>query len=155
MSYHIDQKLAELGLTLPPAVAPVANYVPYVISKNTVTLSGMLPMADGKPHYIGKCGGDISIEQGYEAAQLCGLNMLAHVQHAAGGDLDQVARVVKLGIFVHSTPDFTDQPKVANGISDLMVNLFGDAGKHARFAMGAAQLPFGVAVEVDGVFELA
>ena len=154
MSGQIRKKLEELGLTLPEAVAPVANYVPYVTSGRTVTLSGMLPMSGGKPQYIGKLGADISVEDGYQAAQLCGLNMLAHVENAAGGDLDQVARVVKLGIFVNSTADFTDQPKVANGVSDLMVNVFGDAGKHARFAMGAGQLPFGVAVEVDGVFEI-
>ena len=154
MSCQAHAKLKELGLTLPQAVAPVANYVPYVITGNTVMMSGMLPMQDGKPQYIGKLGDNISVEEGYEAAKLCGLNMLAQLEQAVSGNMDSVARVLKLGIFVNSTADFTDQPKVANGISDLMVNVFEDAGKHARFAMGAGQLPFGVAVEVDGVFEL-
>lgn len=154
MSCSVHDNLKKLGLTLPEAAAPVANYVPFVTSGNSVVMSGMLPLKDGKPQFIGQLGKEISIEQGQEAAKLCGLNMIAHLQNAVDGDLDRIKRVVKLGIFVNSAPDFTDQPKVANGISDLMVALFEDAGKHARFAMGAAQLPFGVAVEVDGVFEL-
>ena len=117
-------------------------------------MSGALPIVDGKPGFIGQLGAGISVEQGIEAAKLCGLGLLAHAKNAAGGDLDNIARVLRLGIFVNSAPGFTDHPKVANGVSDLMVNVFGDAGKHARFAMGAAQLPFGVAVEVDATIEL-
>lgn len=154
MSGVIQAKLDQLGLTLPEAIAPAANYVPYTVTGKTVIVSGMLPLSGGKPQFIGKLGADISLEQGQECAQLCGLNILAHMKNAAGGNLDNIARLLRMGIFVNSTPDFTDQPKVANGVSDLMVNLLGDAGKHARFAVGVAQLPFGVAVEVDATFEL-
>ena len=154
MSGVIEQKISELGFILPKAVAPVANYVPFVTTGKQVMMSGALPIVDGKPGFIGQLGADISVEQGIEAAKLCGLGLLAHAKNAAGGDLDNIARVLRLGIFVNSAPGFTDHPKVANGVSDLMVNVFGDAGKHARFAMGAAQLPFGVAVEVDATIEL-
>lgn len=154
MSGNIESKLKELGLVLPEAVAPAANYVPYTVTGKTVFVSGMLPMKDGKPQFIGKVGENISLEEGQQCARQCGLNILAHLKNAAGGNLDNVARVLRLGIFVNSTADYTDQPKVANGVSDMMVNLFEDKGKHARFAVGVAQLPFGVAVEVDGTFEL-
>lgn len=154
MSGMIEEKIKALGLTLPEVVAPVANYVPFAITGKTVIVSGMLPMSGGKPQFIGKVGKDITVEQAQECAKLCGLNILAHVKHACGGDLDKVARLLRMGIFVNSTEDFTEQPKVANGVSDLMVSVFGEQGKHARFAVGVAQLPFGVAVEVDATFEL-
>ncbi len=155
MTNAIEQKLATLGLTLPPSTLPAANYVPYTVSGNLVYLSGTLPMKDGKPQFIGKLGREFSIEQGQDTARLCVLNMLGHLKAACGGDLARVKRVVRMGIFVASAEGFTDQPKVANGASDLMVELFGEAGKHARFAVGVSELPFGVAVEVDGTFEIA
>lgn len=146
--------MKKMGLELPPSVLPAANYVPYTVSGNMVFVSGQLPMKDGKPQFIGKVGKEYSIEQGQECARMCGLNILAHVQAACGGNLDRVKKVVRLGVFVNSTESFTDQPKVANGVSDMMVELFGEKGKHARFAVGVSQLPFGVAVEVDGTFEI-
>lgn len=154
MSGTYEKKIAELGLTLPAVSMPAANYVPYTITGKTVIVSGMLPMKDGKPQYIGKVGKDVSLEDGQACAQLCGLNILSHMKNACGGDLDKIGRLLRMGIFVNSTDSFTDQPKVANGVSDMMVGIFGDNGKHARFAVGVAQLPFGVAVEVDATFEL-
>ena len=155
MAGKIEAKLKELGFELPAVTAPVANYVPCVISGNLVFVSGTLPMKDGKPQFIGKLGKEFTVEQGQETARLCGLNILAHLKNACGGDLDRVKKVVRMGIFVASAEGFTDQPKVANGVSDLMVNVFGDAGKHARFAVGVGELPFGVAVEIDATFEIA
>jgi enamine deaminase RidA (YjgF/YER057c/UK114 family) len=155
MNSRIDEKLASMQLVLPPSAAPVANYVHYVLTGNQVVISGQLPMKDGKPVASGAVGRDCTIEQAQAAARQCGINMLSHVKLACGGNLDRVVRCVKLGVFVHSAADFTDQPKVANGVSDFIVEVFGDAGKHARAAVGVSQLPFGVAVEVDGVFEIA
>ena len=123
-------------------------------SGSTLFVSGQLPMKDGKPQFIGKVGREFTIEQGQECAKLCGINILAHVQLALGGDLSRIVKLIRMGIFVNAPDDFTDHPKVANGVSDLMVNLFGDAGKHARFAVGVSGLPFGVAVEVDATFEI-
>lgn len=154
MSGTIEGKIKELGHNLPAVTMPAANYVPYVVTGKTVIVSGMLPMLDGKPQYIGKVGKDVSVEDAQACAQLCGLNILSHLKNACGGNLDNVGRLLRMGIFVNSTEAFTEQPKVANGVSDLMVGIFGDAGKHARFAVGVAQLPFGVAVEVDATFEL-
>lgn len=154
MSGQVESKLKQLGLELPAVSLPAANYVPYTISGNLVFVSGTLPMKDGKPQFIGKLGKEFSIEQGQETARLCGLNILAQLKNACGGDLDRVKKVVRMGIFVASAEGFTDQPKVANGVSDLMVGVFGDAGKHARFAVGVSELPFGVAVEVDATFEI-
>lgn len=153
MAGIVEKKLAELGLALPVAAAPAANYVPYTVSGNMLFVSGQLPMADGQIKYKGKVGQDVSIEEGQEAARLCALNLIAQAK-AACGDLDRVARVLKLGGFVNCGPDFGDQPKVVNGASDLMVAVFGDKGRHARAAVGAPALPFGVAVEIDAVFEL-
>ncbi len=151
----IADRLASLQITLPDVPAPVANFVPYVISGNQVIISGTLPIKDGKPQGIGKLGDTINEEDAVEVARLCGINILAVVQKACGGDLERVARCVKLGIFVNATPDFTAHPQIANGVSDLMVDVFGkDIGSHARFAVGAAGLPFGVAVEVDAIFEI-
>ncbi|WP_375202725.1 RidA family protein [Hyphococcus sp.] len=151
---RIDTRLAELGIVLPDPVAPVANYVPYVVSGNQVFISGQVSIgANGL--ITGKLGADMSVEQGIEAAHACGVNLIAQLRAACGGDLDRVKRVVKLGGFVNCTPDFVDQPKVVNGTSDLMVAVFGDAGRHARAAVGTPSLPLGAAVEVDGVFEIA
>lgn len=150
----IEAKLKELGLTLPQVSLPAANYVPCNISGNILYVSGQLPMLDGKPQFVGKVGREYSIEQGQECARICGLNILAHSKAILGGDLGKIAKLIRLGVFVNAPDDFTDHPKVANGVSDMMVNLFGDAGKHARFAVGVSGLPFGVAVEVDATFEL-
>jgi enamine deaminase RidA (YjgF/YER057c/UK114 family) len=145
----IEEKLAELGLTPPTAAAPVAAYVPVVIAGGLAYISGQVSFVDGVL-VKGRLGDDVSLEQGIAAAQGCGLMILAQLK-AALGSLDRVERVVKLGAFVNCTADFTDQPKVANGASELMVAVFGDAGKHARAAVGAPSLPLGVAVEVDAI----
>lgn len=151
---RIDARIADLGLVLPQPVAPVANYVPYVISGKLVFISGQVSIGpDGM--IAGKLGGDVSLERGVEAAQACGVNLIAQLKAACGGDLDRVRRVVKLGGFVNSTPEFIDQPKVVNGASDLMVAVFGESGRHARAAVSAPSLPMNAAVEVDGVFEIA
>lgn len=154
MSGKIDARLSELGITLPQANAPVANYLPYVRSGNLVNISGQITMENGELKFIGKLGKEYGVEEGQKAARLCALNLIAQVR-AAVGDLDKVTRVVKLNAFVNSAPEFTDQPKVVNGASDTMVEVFGDVGKHARSAVGVASLPLGVAVEIDGVFEVA
>lgn len=155
MSGAVEQKLQELGLTLPVAATPAANYVSYTISGNQVFISGQLPMKDGKPMGIGKLGRDVTVEQGQDVARQCGLNILAQLKAACGGDFGKVVRCIRLGVFVASAEGFTDQPKVANGVSDLMVNVLGERGKHARFAVGVSELPFGVSVEVDATFEIA
>ena len=145
----IDARLAELGITLPQAAAPVAAYVPVVEAGGLAFVSGQVSFVDG--HLLkGQLGEDVSLEAGIEAAQGCGLMILAQLK-AALGSLDRVERVVKLGAFVNSSADFTDQPKVANGASELMVAVFGEAGKHARSAVGVPSLPLGVAVEVDAI----
>ncbi|MTJ79763.1 MAG: RidA family protein [Telmatospirillum sp.] len=151
---RIEARLAELGIALPVAAAPAANYVSYVISGNQLVLSGQLPAKDGKLACLGRLGDGVSVEDGYQGARLCGINLIAQMK-AALGDLDRVKRVVRLGGFVNCAPGFTDQPKVVNGASDLMVEVFGDAGRHARSAVGAPALPLGVAVEVDAIVEIA
>ena len=149
----IDARLAELGVTLPDAPAPAANYVPWVRTGDLVFVSGQVSMnADG--FVKGVLGDDMSVEQGAAAARLCAISLLAQLKAACGGDLDRVRRVVKLTAFVNSAPGFGDQPKVVNGCSDFLVDVFGDKGRHARSAVGA-QLPFGVAVEIEGIFEVA
>ncbi len=148
-----ETRLATLGVTLPDAPAPAANYVPWVRSGNTVFVSGQVPMRDGA-FIIGKLGDDTTVEQGAEAAKICAISLLAQVKAACGGDLDRLKRVVKLTGFVNSTGDFTDQPKVINGASDFLVEALGDAGRHSRSAVSAASLPFGVAVEIEGIFEI-
>ncbi|TNE31946.1 MAG: RidA family protein [Alphaproteobacteria bacterium] len=145
----IDARLEELGINLPAAAAPVASYVPVVIHGDLAFVSGQVSFVDGKL-LTGRLGEDISLEDGIKAARGCGLMILAQLK-AALGSLDRVERVVKLGGFVNCTADFTDQPKVINGASDLMLEVFGDAGKHARAAVGVPALPLGVAVEVDAV----
>jgi len=151
----IAARLAELGLELPKAASPVANYVPFVVTGTLVFVSGQIPLVDGKPQFVGRLGDTLSVEEGHQAARRCGLNLLAQLGNACGGDLDRVRRVVKLGGFVACTPDFTQTPQVINGASDLMVEVFGNAGRHARAAVGVSALPLGVAVEVEAVFEIA
>jgi len=150
----VEQRLKDLGITLPVPAAAVANYVPFVVTGNLVFVSGQLPLDNGKPAVLGKLGAEVSVEDGVRAARLCALGLLAQLR-AAAGNLDRVKRVVRLTAFVASTPDFTDQPKVVNGASDLMVEVLGDAGRHARVAVGAPSLPLNVAVEIEGVFEIA
>ena len=152
MTDRIDRKLEELGLALPQAAAPVASYVPAVEANGLLHISGQLPFKDGQI-VTGRLGDGVSLEDGQDAAQRCALMLVAQMK-AALGSLGRVERIVKLGVFVNSTPDFTDQPKVANGASDLMTALFGDAGKHARSAVGVAVLPLGAAVEVDAIVEI-
>lgn len=156
MAGRIEARLKELGIVLPAGSTPIANYVSYVTMGHTVFVSGQIPRGpDGKPAYLGKLGGNISVEDGKKAARLCGISLIGHAKTACGGDLDRVKRVVKLGGFVSSTADFVDHPSVVNGASDLMVEVFGEAGRHARFAVGVADLPANVCVEVDGIFEIA
>jgi len=145
----IEAKLAELGLTLPEAAAPVAAYVPVVVAGGLAHVSGQLPFIDGAL-VKGRLGEDVSLEDGAAAAKACALMILAQLK-AALGSLEKVERIVKLGAFINSTGDFTDQPKVANGASELMAAVFGDAGKHARSAVGVPVLPLGAAVEVDAI----
>ncbi len=153
MSSHLKSRLKDLGIVLPTPAAPVASYVPFVFSGSSLYVSGQLPIKDG--NMIKGClGKDLSIEQGQEAAKLCAINILAQANAALAGKLDRIVRCVKLGGFVASTPDFFDHPKVMNGASDLIVAALSNAGKHARFAVGVSALPFGVAVEVDAVFEI-
>lgn len=153
LTVDLTARLSELGLTLPAAPAPAANYVPWVISGTTLYVSGQISQ-DAGGLIKGRLGEDMAVERGAEAAQACALSLLAQVGAALGGDFTRLTRVVKLTGFVNSTPDFTDQPKVVNGASDLMVVLLGDAGRHARSAVGVAALPLGVAVEIEGIFEI-
>ncbi|WP_019645923.1 RidA family protein [Novispirillum itersonii] len=154
MSGQIDSRLTELGITVPQAAAPVANYVGWVRTGNLVVISGQLPLKDGKVTTTGLLGRDVSVEDAAVAARQSGINIIAQLRAACGGDLDKVARVVRLGGFVACTPDFTDHPKVINGASDLMVEVFGDAGRHARAAVGCPSLPLNAAVEVDALVEI-
>jgi len=154
MAGKIESRLAELGVALPKAAAPVANYVPWVITGKLLFIAGQVTLVDGKAQYVGQLGREFGVEDGAKAARLCAINILAQVK-AATGELDRVARCVKLTGFVNATPDFKDHPKVVNGASDLMVEAFGESGRHARAAVGVSGLPLGVAVEVDAVFELA
>lgn len=149
----IESRLAERGITLPNAPAPAANYVPFVLSGTTLYVSGQI--SQGESGLIkGRLGDGMSVEDGAAAAQRCAISLLAQVRAACGGDLSKLVRVVKLTGFVNSTPDFTDQPKVINGASDFFVEILGDAGRHARSAVSAAALPLGVAVEIEGTFEI-
>ena len=151
----IEAKLKELGLELPEASVPVANYVPFKVVGNLVYISGQTSKWAGELVHPGKLGKDLSLEEGREAARICGLNLLVHLRNACGGDLDKVKSCVKLGIFVNSVDTFTDQPLVGNGASDLMVEVFGDKGRHSRAAVSSNSLPGGVSVEVDAIFEVA
>ncbi|HLY05251.1 MAG TPA: RidA family protein [Rhizomicrobium sp.] len=151
----IDKRLAELGIVLPTPPAPVASYVPYVVSGNLVTISGQVTLADGALKYVGVVGKDLSLEDGKAAARLCAINVLAQLKAAVDGNLDRVRQCVKLGVFVNAVPEYTQHPEVANGASDLIQEVFGEAGRHARAAVGAGSLPRNVAVEVEAVFEIA
>ena len=150
-----DARLAALKIELPNPAAPAANYVPTVIAGNLLFVAGQITIFNGELRHLGKLGAGIDVETGKQAARLCGLNIISQARNALGGSLDRVKRCVKLGGFVNCTPEFIDHPQVVNGASDLMVEVFGDAGKHARFAVGAVSLPRGVSVEVDAIFEIA
>lgn len=154
MTPEISDRLSELGLSLPYAPAPAANYVPWAITGNLVFVSGQIS-EDENGRIVGKLGQDMDVEAGARAAERCALSLLAQVNAATGGDLGRLKRVVKLTGFVNSTPDFGDQPAVINGCSNLLVAILGDAGRHTRSAVSAPALPFGVAVEIEGIFELA
>lgn len=150
----IEEKLKSLGITLQTPAAPVANYVGFVKSGNIVFISGQLPAENGQMKYVGKVGSQVSADDAKKAARLCAINILAQLKAACDGNLDKVSRCIKLGIFVNADADFTGHPAVANGASDLMVEVFADKGKHARAAVGSGSLPLGVAVEVDAIFEI-
>lgn len=149
-----ETKLKELKVELPEAAVPAANYVPYVISGKQLVVSGQICVWNGELKFVGKVGKDFDVKQGQEAAKICVLNVIAHARAAVNGNLDKIKRCVRLGVFVNSTENFTDQPLVANGASDFIVQIFGEKGKHARAAVGVSQLPKGVAVEVEATFEL-
>jgi enamine deaminase RidA (YjgF/YER057c/UK114 family) len=149
----IETRLAELGVTLPDAPAPAANYVPFVVTGHLVHVSGQISQ-DAGGLIKGRLGADMDVAAGAAAAQRCAISLLAQLRNAVGGDWSRVVRAVKLTGFVNSTPDFTDQPKVINGASDFLVAVMGDAGRHARSAVSAASLPLGVAVEIEGIFEI-
>ena len=155
MAGRIDARLSELGIELPEAAAPVANYIPFVASGGLVFVAGQVTSWKGELQYVGKLGVEFSVDEGYQAARICGINLLTQFRAACDGDLDRVKRLVKLGVFVNSVPDFTRHPQVANGASDLMVEVFGDVGRHARTAVGVPALPLGIAVEADAVFEMS
>lgn len=155
MAGTVEKRLEELGIVIPKAAAPAANYVPYVVSGNLVFVSGQVPFKDGKVAFSGKVGGERNLDYGQRAAALCGLNCIAQVKEACGGDLDRVARIVRVGIFVASAAGFHDQPKVGNGVSDMLVEIFGDRGRHARAAVGVNELPLDVTCEVEMIAEIA
>ncbi len=152
---RVDAKLADLGITLPTAMPPIANYVPWVRTGALVVVSGQVPAIDGKIAVTGKVGADLDVAAGQQAARICFTNVLTHLRAACGGDLDRVRRVVRLGGFVACTPSFTAHAQVMNGASDLAVEVFGDAGRHARSTIGVPSLPGDAAVEVEGMFEIA
>jgi enamine deaminase RidA (YjgF/YER057c/UK114 family) len=154
MAGKIEARLKELKIELPNASAPAANYVPFVRTGNLVFMAGQIPVWNGERRYIGKLGRDFKVEEGQQAARLCALNLIAQLRAALDGDLDRVVRCVRVGGFVNCVDDFTQAPLVVNGASDLIVELFGDAGKHARTAIGTNVLPGDVAVEVDAIFEV-
>jgi len=149
----VRSRLTELALTLPAVAAPIANYVPYSRMGNILHISGQIPRVDGKP-VTGLVGASVTVEGAQEAAKICALSIIAQIDAATGGNLDKVKQFHKLGVFVAAGPDFTQQPAVANGASDLIVSVFGDKGKHARSAVGVASLPLGVCVEIDAIVEL-
>jgi len=154
MSGRIEARLKELGIELPKAGEVAGNYVPFVHTGDLLFVAGQLPVWMGERRFKGKLGREITIEQGQQAARLCGLNILAHLKNAVGGDFDRVVRCVRLGGFVNSTDDFGEQPQVVNGCSNLMVEVFGDLGRHARTAVGVNILPFDLAVEVESLWEV-
>jgi enamine deaminase RidA (YjgF/YER057c/UK114 family) len=154
MSDAIDSRLKELGITLPAAAAPAANYVPFTISGNLLFLSGQLPIEDGKVAVTGLVGRDVDVARAQRAAELCAINILAQAKAALAGDLGRIRRIVKLNGFIASSPDFTEQHLVMNGASNLIANVLGEPGKHARAAVGMASLPLNAAVEIDAIIEI-
>lgn len=154
MADTIEKRLAELGVSLPAAAAPAANYVPFMRSGNLVLTAGQLPLKDGKLAVSGLLGRDVDVDNGKEAAKLCAINILAQAK-AALGDLEKIQRIVKISVFVASSPDFTEQHLVANGASDFLVAVLGERGKHARSAVGTASLPLNAAVEIEAIIETA
>ena len=155
MAGRIEQKLQSLNILLPSAATPVANYIPYTRSGSTVFIAGQICQVDGKPMCVGKAGAAVDLATAQKAARVCGLNILAVVRAACDGDLDRVVRCLRLGGFVNAAPGFTDVPLVVNGASDLIVEVFGETGRHARTAVGVAELPRNVTVEVDAIFEIS
>jgi enamine deaminase RidA (YjgF/YER057c/UK114 family) len=155
MAGRIEARLQALGIMLPMPAAPIANYVPFTVSGKLVVISGQIPLRDGVVAFTGKVGADVTPEQGKDAARLCFINLLAQLKAAAGGELDRVARVLRLGGFIAAPATFTQHAAVMNGASDLAVEVFGDAGRHARSTIGVPSLPADAAVEVEGMFELA
>ncbi|GAJ95990.1 RidA family protein [Agrobacterium rhizogenes] len=155
MSNAIEGRLKELGIVLPQAAAPAANYVPYVISGNLLYLSGQLPTENGKVGVTGHLGKDVDVAGGQRAAELCAINILAQAKAALDGDLSRIKRLIKLNGFVASVPEFVEQHLVINGASNLLANVLGEAGKHARAAVGMAALPLNAAVEIDAILEIA
>ena len=149
-----EDRLATIGIVLPKPAAAAANYVPFVVSGTHLFIAGQIPFLNGEKMHIGRVGDNVSVEQGQEAAKACALNILAQAKAAVDGDWSRIARCVKLGGFVNAGPDFDQHPAVINGASEIMVAALGDIGRHARFAVGASNLPFGVAVEIDAIFEI-
>jgi enamine deaminase RidA (YjgF/YER057c/UK114 family) len=152
---RIESRLKELNITLPTPPAPVASYVPYVVSGNQVFVSGQVTIGPKGLEYVGTVGKELSLEDGKSAARLCAINVIAQAKAACGGDLDKIRRIVKVTVFVNAVPGYTQHPEIANGASDLFVEVFGDMGKHARAAVGAGSLPRNVATEVEAVIEIA
>src|SRR5215469_8669587 len=151
---NVEARLEQLGIKLPTPPAPVASYVPYVVSGKHVFVSGQVTLSPDGLKYVGIVGKELTIEDGRAAAKLCGVNIIAQLKAACGGDLDKVRRIVKLTVFVNAVPGFTQHPEVANGASDLLVEVFGESGKHARSAVGAVSLPRNVATEVEAIIEI-
>ena len=150
----VNTKLEELGVTIPDAATSAANYVPYVISGNQIFVSGQVSVVNGKIEYIGKVGRDLTAAEAAEAARVCAINIIAQIKVALDGDLDRVTRIIKLGGFVNAVEDFAEQPKVIDGASNLIMDVFGsEIGAHSRVAVGAGSLPFGIAVEIDAIVE--
>lgn len=154
MPGRIAARLAELGVELPEPAAPAGAYVPFVTVHGTVLISGQLPIVQGQLKYKGQIGAELTVDDGYAAARLCALNLIAQLREACSGNLDHVFHVARLGGFVNCTENFVDHPKVINGASDLMLEIFGEVGRHARFAVGAPSLPLGAAVEIEGIFHI-
>ena len=145
----VEERLQELGIELPEPQAALANYLPFVITGNLVSVSGQVAMADGHPRWVGKVGDKVSLEEAVEAARVCAIQIIAHLQAACEGDLERLRRIVRLGGFVNCIEGYTNQPKIINGASDLMVEVFGDRGRHSRAAVGTSSLPLNVPVEID------
>ena len=155
MHASIENRIAQLGIELPTPAPPAGAYVPFVMVGGLLMVAGQLPMWDGTLKYDGRVGGEITLEDGIAAARLCGLNLIAQARAACDGDLDRVRQVLRLAGFIQAAPGFTDHPKVLNGASELMVEIFGQAGRHVRVAVGAASLPLAAAVEIEGMFDIA